>query len=202
LEGFVENLLPRLRALDFIGLWPRKIFSSAPLQLPHLRTLTLRSFGSCPPPWTWFVGARPLELWTDTVMIERWPPPEDGDCCAAAASGALFCPLASVQTLHVASRPSGVFTPTNVARLLRAAPQLGTLVVFASRVATDESWLAHPALSELVHLKLKRVRLFGIPFTTPPSVKCLTRLRQHQFPRLKGVAIDGRECFVTPLESS
>jgi hypothetical protein len=66
--GFFDDLLPRLQVLEYLGLWPRNLHSEeaaspcAPLPLPHLRTLTLRGFGTHPPPWTWFMGARPLEL--------------------------------------------------------------------------------------------------------------------------------------------
>jgi hypothetical protein len=103
--------------------------------------------------------------------------------------------------LHIALQPPAVFTPTSVARLLHAAPQLETLVVFALGVHADESWLVDPAFDGLVHLKLKRVGLFGIPLTAPLSSDRLTSLRQRHFPRLRRVTMDGREYFVTPLDA-
>jgi hypothetical protein len=96
-----------------------------------------------------------------------------------------------------------VFTPTNVARLLRTALHLETLAMFvsASEVDVDSSWLTHPAFDGLVHLKLKRVRVPGWGLKTPLTSDSLTRLRQRHFPRLKELAIDGREYLGTPLES-
>jgi hypothetical protein len=210
LAGFSDDLLPRLHVFQYLGRWPQNLSSEdaasslCQLQLPQLRTLSLRSFRSHPPPWTWFMGARPLELWTDAVMIEHWLPPTlaaSGAGAAAACRGEALGPLASVRTLHIAVQPPAVFTATNVARLLHAAPQLETLVVFALGVDADESWLVDPAFDGLVHLKLKRVRLFGIPLTAPLSSDRLTSLRQRHFPRLRRAAIDGCEYFVTPLDA-
>jgi hypothetical protein len=206
--GFFDDLLPRLQVLQYIGLWPQDLQSkdaaslSTPLPLPHLRTLKLKGFGSHAPPWTWFMGARPLDLCTDDTMIERWLPPEDGDGdAAAAANRAVFCPLASVRTLQVSVRAPILLTPTNVARLLRAAPHLEMLIVYAYGVDVDDFWLSNPAFCDLVHLRLRHIRVSGLSFTTLRTSDCIRRLRQRHFPRLKGVASDGCEYFVTPLES-
>jgi hypothetical protein len=106
-------------------------------------------------------------------MIERSLPPAgdaDGDAAAAAAAAsngaAWFCPLASVRPLQISVRSAAVFTPTNIARLVRAAPQLETLIIFASEVDADATWLAHPAFGKLVRLKLKRIRVSGLGSTT------------------------------------
>jgi hypothetical protein len=97
-----------------------------------------------------------------------------------------------------------LFTPTNVARLLRAAPKLetlDTLNVSATWVQADESSLLHPALNELVHRSLQRIRVPMLSFTTPLPTNCITRLRQHHFPRLKEFMIDRYKHYhVTPLE--
>jgi hypothetical protein len=99
-----------------------------------------------------------------------------------------------------------VFTPTNVARLLRAAPQLETLTVFFFALGWVDvncsSWPVHPAFDGLVHCKLKRIRIFGWDLVTPLKSDVLSRLRQRHFPRLKELSIDGREYFVTPLNES
>jgi hypothetical protein len=199
LAGFFEDLLPRLQELEYTGLCPKKLHSQAaassstPLPLPHLRTLTIRGFASHPPPWTWFMGGRPLNLCADDAMIERWLPPEGGGDADAAC-----CPLASVRVLDISARSRTVFTAPNVARLLRAAPQLETLIVLASGVKADASWLTHPASVELVHRKLRRIHFAGL--TLPAlSSDCLARLRERHFPRLQFVAIDGRLYFAPPL---
>jgi hypothetical protein len=151
------------------------------------------------------MGAQPFKVSTDDVMIERWLPLEDNNgvaSAAAASSSGGFCPLAAVRTLQVTVRSAIVFTAENAARLLRGAPQLETLIVFASGVkADDESWLEHPALDGLVHLKLRQIRISGLPRTIDLSASRLASLRRRHFPRLKVVAIDGRDCFDTPLES-
>jgi hypothetical protein len=155
------------------------------------------------------MGARPLELCTDDAMIEHWLPSERARDDAAAAAAALsglvgrLCPLASVRTLQLFVRSPSLFTPTNVVRLLRAAPHLEQLTIHASEVDVDASWLGHPAFDGLVHLKLKRVRVSGLGSLSPPATSdFLLRLRQRHFPRLRVVAIDGSEHFVTPLDPS
>jgi hypothetical protein len=87
---------------------------------------------------------------------------------------------------------------------LRASPKLETLTVSAE-VDIDASWLGHsrhhPALGDLVHSNLRRIRCFGKSFYTflRPDFRRLRR-RPH-FPRLKGVNYYGLDVFITPLES-
>jgi hypothetical protein len=73
--GFFEDLLPRLHAFGYAGWWPQHLDSHdtslSCVPLPHLRTLVLRGFGNRPPPWEWFMGARPLELCTYS-RTTRW----------------------------------------------------------------------------------------------------------------------------------
>jgi hypothetical protein len=206
LAGFSEDLLPRLQVFEYRGCWPQSpdhqdaALLCQPPPLPHLRTLKLLGSAMHPPPWTWFMGARPLELDIDAaLMISRWLPPDD---LVAAADGAAPCPFASVRTLKVVARSPALFTPTNAARLLRAAPHLEKLMVcvFASEVNVDSSWMAHPAFDELVHLKLNVIRVYGWTPTTPVTSDSVMRLRQRHFPRLRVVAIDGCEHYLTPLE--
>jgi hypothetical protein len=152
------------------------------------------------------MGDRPLELCVDEVtLIERWLPPEDNrDADAAVGSGDGLCPLGSVRTLQVTIRSRTVCTPTTVARVLRAAPHLESLIVFvfAPEVEdVDSLWWAHPAFDGLVHLKLKRIHIPGWSLRTPLSSDSFPRLRQRHLPRLKELAIDGRQYFITPLES-
>jgi hypothetical protein len=212
LAGFFEDLLPRLQVFEYRGCWPQspdlqdaallgQPLPSAPLPLPHLKTLKLYGLATHPPPWARFMGARPLDFGSDAaLMISRWLPPEDA---GAAAGGPGPCPFACVRTLNVVARSRALITPTNAARLLRAAPHLEKLMVcvFASEVDVDSSWLSHPAFDGLVHLKLKHIRVSGWTPTTPLTSDSVTRLRQRHFPRLRVVAIDGCEHYLTPLES-
>jgi hypothetical protein len=206
--GFVDDLLPRLHVFEYFGSWPQNpstdnaATSSAPPPLPLLRTVKLQGIGDwVSPPWTWFMGARLLELRTDDAMIQQWLPPEvdDGGPAEAALSGVAYRPLASVKILQLYVRSPIFFAPTNFTRLLRAAPHLETLIISC----VDASWLAHSDFDAgLVHLKLRRIRVSASRhLTSPLTSDSLTRsLRQRHFPRLWVVAINGREHFVTPLE--
>jgi hypothetical protein len=201
--GFFEDLLPRLQNFEFGGLWSQdpdsRDFTSSlspPRSLPHLRTLEI--LGGHAPPWTWFMGARPLTLCADDATIERWLPSEVDDGTAA------LCPLASVRNLFIFARSASVFTPTNVARILRASPHLETLSVSAS-AKIDVSWLApsghHPALGGLVHSNLRCIRCFGEIFSASLQFDLARLQRRPHFPRLKAVNCDGLEYFITPLET-
>jgi hypothetical protein len=206
--GFFEDLLPRLQVLHYIGGWPQNLHSDAagslyaPLPLPQLRTLKLDGFRGHPPPWTRFAAARPSVFWTNDQVIQCWLSPGDG-VTAAAASAAVSCSLAAVREFEIVIRSPSLFTPTNIARLLRAAPHIETLFVMAPGVNVDSSWLeqsTHAAFGELVHSKLRRIRVSGLSFMTLPS-DCVVRLRQRHFPRLKAVENDGCEYYITPLEA-
>jgi hypothetical protein len=205
--GFFEDLLPRLQSFQYVGNWPQNLHtdSAAPsresLPLPQLRILSLLGDDSLP--WTGFLGARPLKLAIDDVVIRRWLLANRNDDAAAAVTGGVtFRPLASVRTLMVYAGSQNVLTPTYVARLLRAAPQLKLLFVSASEVAVDFSWLADPDFDDdLVHLKLKYIRVSGLGTSTPLTTDSLTRLQQRHFPRLQSVGIAGRDYSVAPLDS-
>jgi hypothetical protein len=202
--GFFDDLLPRLQVFQYIGQWPQDLDSDdaspscPPLPLPNLRTLKLQGFGDHPPPWAWFMGAQPQELCTDDVMIRRWLPPHEDDAAAAV----VFCPLASVRTLHVYAGSPILFTPPNAQRLVRAAPHLETLTVAASGVNFDSWRSAHAAFDDgLVHSKLKHIRVSGLGSSTSLPSDLFARLRQRHFPRLRRMVIFEREYFITPLES-
>jgi hypothetical protein len=207
--GFSEVLLRRLQAFQYVGPWPQNLDSDdaadatssctpLPRQLPNLRTLNLQGFGEHAPPWAWFMGAQPLELYTDDGMIRRWLPPEDA---VARPTGAACSPLVSVRRLVIIPWSPTAFTPSDGARLLRAAPHLETLTVAAaSPVDFEPSWLAHPAFDGLAHLKLRYVCIYGFKLPRPLPSDFVPRLRQRHFPRLKEVAIGGCHYYVTPLE--
>jgi hypothetical protein len=199
--GFFEDLLPRLQDFESGGWWPQDSISQdttllcPPRPLPHLRTLKI--FSSHLPPWAGFMGARPLELSTVDAMIDHLLPPEFVRTTAV-------CPLTRVRTLYLRVGSPSLLTPTNVARILRAAPNLETLTVAAWDVDIDASWLApsaHPAFGGLVHSNLRLIRCFGKSFLTLLRSD-LTRLRPRpHFPRLQEVECYATTFFVTPLES-
>jgi hypothetical protein len=202
--GFFEDLLPRLEDFASTQWWPQDPISQAtaslhaPPPLPRLRTLTL--FGN-QAPWAGFMGARPLKLSTDATIIGRWLSHNAVDDGTTAA----VCPLARVRTLEICAGSAIEFTPTTVARILRAAPNVETLTVAAWEVDVDASWLApsaHPAFGGLVHSKLRRIRCYGKGFLDLLLESDLTRLRPRpHFLRLREVECYATTFFVTPLES-
>jgi hypothetical protein len=204
MAGFFEDLLPRLEDFESSQWWPQDPISQAtaslhaPPPLPRLRVLTL--FGD-QAPWAGFMGARPLKLSTTAAIIERWLSHAVDDGTTA------VCPLACVRTLEIFAGSASEFTPMNVARILRASPNLETLTVYADK-EVDASWLAasaHPALGELVHSNLRRIRCCGQIFCSYSVLRSdFRRLRRRpHFPRLKAInfTLEEESFFVTPLES-
>jgi hypothetical protein len=106
--------------------------------------------------------------------------------------------------------------PTDVARVLRVAPQLKKFYS-AHRVHGDASWLAptaatHPAFDGLVNwlapafegLMHSRLREFGIrtaravtSVATPRDADWAAHLRRRHFPRLRELVIGDEAYFVT-----
>jgi hypothetical protein len=99
--------------------------------------------------------------------------------------------------------------PTDVARALRAAPQLKKFHT-DQWVQGDASWLAptastHPAFEGLVH---PRLRQFGTvlpeseaeaaPEAIPPDADWVAHLRRRHFPRLRELIVGDEAYFVTP----
>jgi hypothetical protein len=96
--------------------------------------------------------------------------------------------------------------PSDVARILRAAPQLKKFYT-AHYVHGGASWLAptaptHPAFEGLVHPRLREFGLAvaegedGTSESAPPGA--LAHLRRHHFPRLRELFAGFEAYFVTP----
>jgi hypothetical protein len=157
LAGFFENLLPRLRVFHFRGKWAaeaddKSISAAGAPPLPLLQelvwiayrpvaTATLRGF----------LRAQPtlLHVPSDFLNIEC-PPMIDG----GAPGDPLSRFLARACELHIrsstdAARPP--LDPADVARVLRAAPQLRTLRIdHRVRGDTIMPWLAAPDAAAVV----------------------------------------------------
>jgi hypothetical protein len=110
--------------------------------------------------------------------------------------------LARVSDLHIttAYNVRGLeLEPSDVARVLRTAPQLKTFHIARFVHGDAPSWLApaaltHPALEGLVHPRLREFAVSrggaqGAPQSTPLSVEWVAHLRQRYFPRLRALVI-------------
>jgi hypothetical protein len=194
--GFFTDLLPRLRVFHFAMEWPDVQDQSASTMiapLPLLQELAWdvsgRSENFAPRE---FLGAQPAVLHAPYSLIS--------ECCVSAVDEAASF-LARVCDLHItAAFDMDPLDPSDVARLLRAAPRV-------KKIHTDHlvhgggSWLAptaptHPAFEGLVH---PRLREFGIGCAeaeeddmsdaTPPNDEWAGHLQRRHFPRLRELVI-------------
>jgi hypothetical protein len=94
--------------------------------------------------------------------------------------------------------------PTDVARVLRAAPQLKKF-----HICRYLPWLAptaptHPTFEGLVHPRLRQLGLAreeGNPYhpkASPPAAEWAAHLRRRHFPRLRELVVGDETHFVTP----
>jgi hypothetical protein len=206
---FFTDLLPQLRVFHFNGGWPAAqhqpaITTVAPL--PLLQELVWMPDDTIAP--RAFVGARPTVLHAPYALISQcWLEGVDVPLDVGAASFlARVCDLRITTALDVDS-----LDPADVARVLRAAPQLRKFHNDRC-VHGDASWLAptaptHPAFEGLVH---SRLREFGIrppragaqriSGSTPLDDKWAAHLRRRHFPRLCALVAGKGVYFATPLE--
>jgi hypothetical protein len=201
---FCTDLLPRLRVFHFEGTWPdvqeRPATPVAPLPLLEELVWDVSQYESAAP--RELLGAQPTVLHAPYDLISQcWI----GGADASADLLARVCELRLMPPYD-----ADPLDPTDVARLLRAAPQLGKFHV-AHCVQGDASWLAPTAFTqpfeELIH---PRLREFGITFdedgdsdpeATPPDAEWVTHLRRRHFPRLRELAVGDSACFVTPPDN-
>jgi hypothetical protein len=202
--GLFTDLLPRLRVFHFTGRWPdvpEQPVSTVP-PLPLLQELVWLASSSIAP--RGFLGAQPKVLDVPYTLISQ--------CWLESGVDAPASFLTRVYHLRILSSDVDPLDPADVARVLRAAPQLNKFHA-AHRVRGAASWLAptaptHPAFEGLVH---PRLRKFGVVSAdgvradttpTPPDVEWVTHLRRRHFPRLRELAVGKDVCFVTPLGNS
>jgi hypothetical protein len=202
---FTTGLLTRLRVFHFYGRWPdaqeRPATTVAPLPLLQELVWNVAHYEIMIP--REFLGAQPTVLHAPYALISWcWPSGINGP----ARFLARVCDLLITSALDV-----DPLDPTDVAQVLRAAPQLKKFHT-AHCVQGDASWLAptaptHAALEGLVH---PRLREFGIAHAdsehgtsfeaNPPDAEWVTQLRRRHFPRLRALIVDNEEYFVTPSD--
>jgi hypothetical protein len=201
---FFTDLLPRLRSFQFSGSWPeardeQPAASTNVAPLPLLQELTWYFPDDTTAPRE-FLGAQPTVLHAPYGLISQgW--------LGGAAIDATADFLARVCDLRIttASADADPLNPSDVARVLRAAPQLKKF--YNDRVVqSDAPWLAptaptHPAFEGLVH---PRLRVFGIARARAgdsdriPDADWAAPLRRPHFPRLRELVVGKESYFVTP----
>jgi hypothetical protein len=171
--GFFEFLLPRLRAFYFCGSWPKDDPASIepPRPLPLLREL----YWHCDDFVSGFTDAHPVAVCAPfPTVVARWLVPTEISDCGQAARG----PLARVRHLKFfVSLP----TPTEMASVLRAAPELRTLVG-GLLIRGGLGWADDPAFEGLINPWLRSIRVERV-LKGPDDEYDL--LRQRHFPRLQ-----------------
>jgi hypothetical protein len=187
-DGFFEDLLPRLRVFRFRGKWPVENCALV-RKTPHTVNLPLHelvwSSRDCEPSvMRGFWGAQPLLLHVPYHMV---------NACFLDCDADAQCELLTrVRDLSL----RWLTDPSHAISVLRAAPQLRKFT--ASDLSGDFLWQAcgeqpRPHLTQrlegLLHPKLRSIRLKDVD--TEPPVGCVTRLQQLLFPRLQSVSICG-----------
>jgi hypothetical protein len=188
----LTDLLPRLRVFHHNGRWPEaQDTTSTVAPLPLLEELvwelSCNAENFAPRE---FLGAQPKVLHAPYILISQ--------CWLGEVDGASAF-LGRVRDLRITT-PVVVdsLDPADVARVLRAAPQLKKFYS-AHHVRGDASWLAptaptHPAFEGLIH---PRLREFGLD-ATQPDAEWAAHLRRRHFPRLRELAVGKTVSFVTP----
>jgi hypothetical protein len=199
-RGLFEDLLPRLRVLEFRGRWPHAAGIVEPRPLPRLQELVWRCGSSKDVVTRAFAGAQPVKLHVPCDVVVDWLSGQEADvnfCCGATGGG----PLALVQDLTVGLTS---VTSADLIRLLRAAPELRKFCVWLVSphllwTAADPEY-ADSEYASLVHHRLRCLAFAGDArnATFPPD--CAARLRRLYFPRLRQVTVEGCDHFVTLQE--
>jgi hypothetical protein len=204
--GFFTDLLPRLRVFHFEGsVWPsptakERRNSATPPQLEEL--VWSEAYSSDRTALSRFLGARPVRLRVPCDFII------EGMSTHVWVYGydSVSSMLARVCELHLGKGfPWSHFGMSDVARVLRAAPQLRALYMH-ERVRIDTLWLTqsaaslHPSFVGLVHPQLRH---FAVNSKVSELLDdgCASRLRQACFPALRVLEVRGETFFVTPLDA-
>jgi hypothetical protein len=111
------------------------------------------------------------------------------------AGGATYRPLARVRDLSLApGSGSGGPHSSDIARLLRAAPQLRNFN--GSSLEGGFDWLDDPAFTGLVHPWLRSVRVLTETCHADPPLDWAVQLRRLHFPRLQQLIINSTQHLV------
>jgi hypothetical protein len=189
--GFFEDLVPRLRVLHYHGPWPLEDDQApaafVPRPLPLLQELIFWCFSDSPVA-RGFAGAQPVML--------QMPHAAVADMLLATSSFAGEAtnePLARVRDLCFALG-GGDPDSSDVARLLRAAPQLRKFD--AGRLEGRLDWPNDPAFAGLVHPLLRSITVDLAVNAAPASVDCGVQLRRLHFPRLQQLIVNSVQHLV------
>jgi hypothetical protein len=195
-DGFFEDLLPRLRVFRFRGCWPARgrvltLKSPPPVHLP-LQELVWHSQDVEPSLMRGFKGATPSVLHVPYHMVSA--------CSLNGDDTDARCELLTrVRDLSLRC----LLNPSQAISALRAAPQLRKFA--APDLIGDFFWQAcdEPSLPRwlegLAHRRLRSIDLeYG---RVEPPEDCVTRLQQLLFPRLESVFIRGT-LYETELDNS
>jgi hypothetical protein len=205
-NGFFDLLLPRLRAFQFHGRWPRvdEEMTLTPQPLPRLEQLSWWERSNRHPVTALFFGAQPASLRMRVDALD--------DLFAAIDSAADSAGVPTIvgtfwARLREVSVDLSRLAPGDVARVLRAAPQLRQ---FTAEVQQREEpfWLASaevtdPALTGLTHTRLRHLVVNAVTASRKSSlagVDCAVSLRRRHFPQLQQLVLDRKDFFVTPIE--
>jgi hypothetical protein len=232
-QGFLEDLLPRLRVFHFEGTWPAimdddptsSLSSVSPAPLPFLEELVwnVRGGSRAPVP-PQFLGALPTSLHATYNLIAKYV--GGGNCGGGGASGGPTSnPFARVRDLRIVDInddnngpipvPGDPLDPSDVMRILQAAPQLRTFHT-ARAVRGFDVWFAAATTAPTTAAAAECPRIFGAfvharlrYFHLPCAAAwcygddcgCAWRLQRQHFPRLRQVVIDENVFSVTPKDT-
>jgi hypothetical protein len=212
-DGFCEDLLPRLRVFAFEGVWPSDQShasgeGAAPRALPLLQELSWAPLRTAPEA---FMGGQPLKLEASHQMLAPWiEAAERSSSVATAGSTAFQSPLARLRQLQITGPPQvmGSNGVVDMDRLLRAAPQLRGILT-EEWPDDDMYWCklaapADPAFGGLVHPWLRSIEVVQLPdmrsCVAPVAPDFAKQLRQGHFPRLRSLRLNGVDYFDNPVD--
>jgi hypothetical protein len=201
--GFFEDLLPRLQVFNFFGWWPQAETDermSSPRELPFLRELVWECSSTERQVLRGFMGARPSKIHTSHAMIASWVTTDEGRTVEEGEEAVNSGPLARLRDLCLYG--SGGSDSSDVARILRAAPQLRKFAVIDG-LRGSPSWYTltgppDPAFAGLVHPRLRSVLIQsegGTALTL--DADCAAQLRHRHFARLEHLTVDKHQYFAT-----
>jgi hypothetical protein len=188
--GFFKDLVPRLRVLHYHGPWPPEEDHTPTVIVPQPLPLLQEMMFLCTPASSverGFIGAQPAMLQMPHAAIADM---------LLAAPLMMYRPLARVCDLWLApGAGGGVGDPhtSDIARLLRAAPQLRNFNGGSLQGGLD--WLDNPAFTGLVHPWLRSVRVHAGNLE-PASAGCGVQLRRLHFPRLHQFIVNSAQHLV------
>jgi hypothetical protein len=199
---FFESLLPHLQSFHFNGWWPEDAHDAAPqslVQLPSLQDFhwlhhDTGSMDLSPRALPrGFMGAHPVSLNVFGPAIAEWLTTTESARPGWAANG----PFTRVRDLSITV---GTLEAPDLARLLRAAPQLRRLTIdIFYFVEDDPLWLiarapiSDPAFAGLVHRRLRHLVVSCDLDEEFDDGAAAVVLQQRHFPRLRMLTVNDQQ---------